>query len=132
MDREPDAKEEVTRSIVARWGGHDVLLEDGFVPVPRQFLAYAGRLRPNLTPAETVFVLHLMSFKWDERAPFPGYKTIAERMGVSVQYARKVGRTLEEKGLLRREIRVGQTNRFDLTPLFRRLADRVSNDKLPF
>jgi hypothetical protein len=66
-----------------------------------------------------------MIHKRDERAPFPGYKTIAQRMGVSVKYARKIAVDLESKKLLRRVVRIGTTNRFDLTPLFDALAKHV-------
>ena len=112
-------------SIVERWGGDDSVLVEGFVAVPRAFLRLAGTLRPSLTPAETLFVIQLMSWKWDDRAPFPGYSTVANRMGVSVPYARKIARSLENKKLLRRQVRRGQTNRFDLTPLFARLVAQV-------
>jgi len=59
-----------------------------------------------------------MEFKWDTGAPFPGYATIAQRMGISSKMARRHAQNLEAKGYLRREIRVGKTNRFDLSPLF--------------
>ena len=119
-------------SIVDRWGGDESVLSEGFVAVPRAFLRLAGTLRPSLTPAETLFVIQLMSWKWDERAPFPGYSTVAARMGVSVPYARKIARSLESKKLLRRQARRGQTNRFDLTPLFKKLIARVDDDRAPF
>ena len=114
-------------SIVERWGGDAAVLIDGFVAVPRTFLRLAGTLKPSLTPAETLFVIQLMSWKWDERAPFPGYSSVAKRMGVSVPYARKIARSLEKKKLLRRQVRRGQTNRFDLTPLFEKLVDHVGD-----
>ena len=119
-------------SIVDRWGGNESVLTEGFVAVPRTFLRLAGTLRPSLTPAETLFIIQLMSWKWDERAPFPGYSTVADRMGVSVPYARKIARSLESKKLLRRQARRGQTNLFDLTPLFTKLVARVNDEKLPF
>ena len=115
-------------SVVERWGGDESILSEGFVPVPTVFLRLAGTL---LTPAEALFVVQLMSWKWDADAPFPGYRAIADRMGVSVPYTRKIARSLEGKNLLRRQVRRGQTNRFDLTPLFKRLVARV-DDGLPF
>ena len=54
-----------------------------------------------------------MSWKWDERNPFPGYGAVAERMGISVTYARKLVRSLEKKQLLRRQVRSGQINILD-------------------
>lgn len=88
-----------------------------------------------------MFILHLMSFKWDEEAPFPGYKKLADRMGVSVKMARRYGNHIETKKLIRRVIRVGETNQFDLTPLFdalKAVADaevskvRETDEVIPF
>lgn len=113
------------RDLIARWGGKEAILSEGFVAVPTTFLKYFGSLRPSLTPTEAIFVVELMAYKWDRRAPFPGYKALAKRMGVSPEYARKIARALETKGYLTREMRVGTTNRFDLLPLFDRLAARA-------
>jgi hypothetical protein len=115
--------------LVSRWGGRGELLVEGFVAVPTAFLKYLGSLKPGLTPAEALFVLELMVYKWDAQAPFPGYKTLADRMGVSEVYARKLGRSLHAKGHLRRQPRVGQTNLFDLQPLFDRLAAHATAEK---
>lgn len=101
------------------------MLLDGFVPVPSIFLRYLGAIRPHLTPTEALFILELMLYKWDERAPFPGLKTVAEQMGVSETYARKLARTLEKKGLVRRIWRTGTTNEYDLQPLFDKLSAYV-------
>ena len=116
--------ETAKHSVVERWGGYEAILAEGFVPVPHVFLRFAEKL---LTPAETLFVIQLMSWKWDASAPFPGYGAIAERMGLSVAYTRKIARSLEGKNLLRRQVRRGQTNLFDLTPLFRRLVAQVDD-----
>ena len=87
--------------------------------MPTSFLRHYAHLKPNrLTTGEALFVLHLMEFKWDADAPFPGYATLAQRMGISVKMARRHAQTLEAKKYLKRRIRVGKTNRFDLSPLF--------------
>lgn len=122
----PTAPSRARRQIAQRWGGKAALSESGgFLAVPLAFLKYHAVIRPKLKPAEAMFVLQLMSYKWDENAPFPGYKTIAKRMGVSEVYARKIARGLEDKGLLVRRLRVSQTNLFDLQPLFDKLAEHV-------
>ena len=109
----------ISRDIAGRWGGDAALLVEGFVAVPTAFLKYCAQLKPYpLTVPESAFVLQLMVFKWDAKAPFPSYKTLAERMGVSVQYARRIARNLGTKGYLFRQVRYGMTNRFDLQPLF--------------
>lgn len=77
----------------------------------------------GITPAEVVFLLQVMSFKWDKEDPYPSYKTIAKQMGVSEPYVRKIARRLEEKSLLVRRTREGTTNKFDLTPLFEELSE---------
>jgi hypothetical protein len=107
------------RDVQTRWGGEALMLSRGFVGVPVLFLETFAALTPyRLNPAEAVFVISLMAHKWDERAPFPGYKRIAKWMGKSESYARKLARDLETKGLLRRVERSGYTNEFDLSPLF--------------
>jgi DNA-binding MarR family transcriptional regulator len=106
------------RSYASRWK-HATLLQGGYLVVPTAYLRHYAHLKPySLTSGEALFVLHLMEFKWDADAPFPGYKTLAARMGVSDKMARRHAQNLETKGYLRRVMRTGQTNRFDLTPLF--------------
>lgn len=116
---------ESSRSFVKRWK-HRNLFDRGFLVVPTLFLHHYAHLTPHpLSPGEALFVLHLMEFKWDANAPFPGYKTLAARMGISDKMARRHAQSLEAKKYLRREMRVGQTNRFDLTPLFDALSKAV-------
>src|SRR5882672_5679726 len=113
---------ESERSFVKRWK-HEKLFDKGFVAVPSRFLQLYARLKPYpLSSGEALFVLHLMEFKWDASAPFPGYKTIAARMGVSDKMVRRHAQSLETKKYLRRETRIGQTNLFDLSLLFDALA----------
>jgi|SRR5229473_2038755 hypothetical protein len=45
-----------------------------------------------------MFILHLMSFKWSEQAPYPSYKTLAKRMGVTDKMVRRYAAGLEDKG----------------------------------
>ena len=102
------------RSLGARWGS-PLLFQEGFVAVPAAFLRLYTRL--DLSNGQFVFILQLMSFKWNESAPFPSYKTLAQRMGITTEMARQHAKHLEEKGLLRRVKRNGQSNAFDLQPL---------------
>src|SRR5689334_18410070 len=92
VPQEPDPTPK--RDIVTRWGGDAAMVAKGFVAVPTQFLLSCAAMKPwGLTVPETLFVIHIMSFKWDAKAPFPGYKTVAARMGISEQYARKLARS---------------------------------------
>lgn len=104
----------LNRSLAARWGS-DQLFEEGFLGVPAAFLKSYTRL--GITSSQAMFILQLMSFKWTESAPFPSYKTLSERMGITTEMARKHAKGLEEKGLLARVRRHGQSNAFDLKPL---------------
>jgi len=115
------------RDVATRWGGDPRIKKEGFVPVPLRFLLYHAVLRPySLTVAEALFVIHLMWYKWGDQAPFPSLNTIARRMGITSIYARKLARTLEGKGFLLRVARIGSTNAYDLTPLFKKLAAHVT------
>ncbi|MDP3909180.1 MAG: hypothetical protein Q8Q14_02215 [Gemmatimonadales bacterium] len=115
------------RDIATRWGGDPVIVSKGFVGVPVNFLTACAELKPYcLTVAEMLFVIEVMCFKWDQDAPYPGYKKIASRMGVTEQYARKLARSLEGKGFLHRIARVGRSNAFDFSPLFERIVKHAN------
>lgn len=117
------------RSLTKRWK-HEELFDLGFVAVPTLFLRHYAHLKPKrLTIGEAMFVLHLMEFKWDADAPFPGYATLAKRMGISDKMTRRHAQSLEAKKYLKRELRVGLTNRFDLSPLFDALLKAVHDER---
>lgn len=119
----PNPDVETDRGKVARWK-HEELFVKGYLIVPSLFLLSYAHLKPHpLSAGEVLFVLHLMEYKWDERAPFPSYKTLARRMGISDKMARRHAQSLEAKRYLRRVARVGATNQFDLTPLFDAIRD---------
>jgi hypothetical protein len=113
-----------TRSAAARWGGDEELFKEGFLSVPHRFLRHYASLEPPLTSGEALFVLQLMTFKWDEAAPFPSYDRIAKAMGVTHKMVRRYAQRLQRKGYLRREFQMRATNKFDLTGLFRALSKR--------
>ena len=118
----PGSRPAPKRDIVTRWGGDAAIMANGYVAVPVHFLMKYAAMKPFcLTVPEAMFVVQVMAFKWDEKAPFPGYKKVAARMGISEAYARKLARGLEGKGFLRRVARVGSTNAFDFQPLFDKL-----------
>jgi hypothetical protein len=112
----------VNRSLAVRWGSND-LFTQGFVGVPLQFLKSYVQL--GLTNGEAMFIIHLMSFKWSEQAPFPCYKTLATRMGITSEMARRHAKSLEAKALLHRVKRIGRSNAFDLTALTQRLQAAI-------
>lgn len=120
---------EAARNIRARWGGEKNLLDAGWLGVPRRFFLHVAAM--GLTPAETAFVLHVMSFKWSEADPYPSYALLAHRMGVSVKQVQKYANQLRSRGLLvtepRRDDRtnVRSSNTFNLQPLFDLLGQRI-------
>ena len=115
----------LSRSARARWGNSEKIFEDGFLVVPHKFLLWYAWLQPEpLTTGEAMFVLHLMTFKWEAAAPYPSYKTLATRMKVSETMVRAYARSLSKKGYLIRQYQKRAPNRFDLTPLFKAIADR--------
>lgn len=112
-----------TRSATERWGGHPVLFSEGYLSVPNRFLRRYASLKPALTPGEALFVLQLMTFKWDNAAPFPAYGRIAKAMGVTDKMARRYAQGLQKKGYLVRQFQRRAPNKFDLTGLFQALAE---------
>ena len=101
------AATDASSETVARWS-HEEIFARGYLTVPSIFLRVYARLKPKpLTTGEALFILHLMDFKWGAASPFPGYKTLAKRMGISDKMARRYARSLEEKGFLVREARIG-------------------------
>lgn len=51
------------------------------------------------------------------------------RIGVTDKMVRRYAANLEGKGYLRREARIGNTNSFDLNPLFAALAKALEEEK---
>lgn len=83
------------------------------------FLEHYASLSPPITTPEAMLIIHLMSFKWDEEMPWPAFKTLAKRMGISATAVRNHARSLDTgKKYLVRHKRVGKPNLFDLKPLF--------------
>jgi DNA-binding MarR family transcriptional regulator len=123
-DAPPIAEAEDTRkySVAKRWS--KLLAKGGHTTVVNYFLEHYHHLKPyHITSGEAMFIIHLMCFKWGEDAPYPGYKRIAERMGVSHKTARRHAQSLEQKKYLHREMRESQPNIFHLDKLIKALED---------
>jgi DNA-binding MarR family transcriptional regulator len=119
----------VKYAFAQRWK-HEPLFHRGYVVVPTTFLQVYADLKPHrLTGGEALFVIHLMEFKWDSADPFPGNRRLAQRMGLSDKMVRRYAQSLERKGYLRRHRRTGETNRFDLSPLFDALLKAALQDE---
>lgn len=122
---ENHGKVEAPAGLIERWGGSPSAFASGFVGVPTILLTHMtaiGDGNDGISTTETIFIMQIMSFKWGEESPYPSYKRVARRMGISERYSRRVARSLEEKGLLRREQRSDKTNKFHLDPLFKEIS----------
>lgn len=83
----------------------------GFVMTSQDILQ-AGKL----TLQELGLLIHLHSFQFDQRLPFPSIRTLAERTGLKPRQIQYLCRSLESKGMIKRILRPGRTNEFRLTP----------------
>jgi hypothetical protein len=110
-------KKQVDQKVASRWT-HQQLFDNGYVGVPTSFLQLYSKLTPPLTTGEALFVIHLMSYKWTEKDPFPSYKSIADKMDVTTKAVQRYAASLESKRYLVRVPRVGSSNEFDLSKLF--------------
>jgi len=106
----------VKRNVESRW---TKALAKSFTPISDFFLDNYHKLPKPLTSSEAMLVIHLMRYKWDEDEPFPSFKTLGRKMGITPTAVRNHARSLEKgKGYLRRIMQIGRPNRFDLKPLF--------------
>jgi DNA-binding transcriptional regulator YhcF (GntR family) len=111
------------RQVSQRWTPE---LAEEWTPVSDVFLRHYIEL--NMTTAEAMFIILLMSHKWGKEAPYPSFKSLAKRMGVTMTTARGYGRHLEQLGLIHRELRVDDTNIFHLDHLFTLLENKKKED----
>jgi len=116
MSLDHEGRRVAQRAVSARWT--PALVSHGWTPVSDYFLDNYSKLTPPITNIEALLIIHLMRHKWDEAPPFPGFKTLARRMGVTDTSVRNHARSLEQKGYINRQKRIGTTNNFDIIPLF--------------
>ena len=120
------SKTSKTRSPSKVWTA--ALIKGGFTVISHFFLEKYHELTPQITHGEAMLIIHLISFKWDEKMPYPAYKTLAKRMLIGHSQARNLARSLQKKGYLKRHVREKETNLFDLEPLFRALEDLMKSE----
>ena len=117
--RTTKAKEKLSRDPGSRWTPK--LVEGGWTPVSDLFLQHYADMYPDITSMQAMLIIHLINHKWDKNAPYPGFETLAKRMGISATQVRNHARALEKNGYLERELRVSNTNKFHLQKLFKKL-----------
>lgn len=127
----PPADKRHSRSVEVRWTAR---LAKSFCPVSSYFLANYHRLRPHeqakgLTSTEAMVLIQIMDHRWDERAPFPAMKTLAQRMGLAARTIRAAIKNLEDLGYIRRERSIwGGPNRYHFKGLFEALEKLMDED----
>ena len=96
------------------WG--EAVWSEGHAAIPRRLLANAAGL--GLDAVDQALLVHLLSFKMTEAAPWPSVATLAGRLKLSESAVRRRLRRLE-KGvrLIVRDARSGLTNQYNLRPL---------------
>lgn len=108
-----------------RWS--PLIASTGFTPVPSVFLEHYAKL--NITTSEAMLLLHLASFKWTRKFPFPSVTLLAKLMGCSERNVRKLCSSLESVGYVRRIGREGTSNQFDLSGLFTKLEGIIRSEE---
>ena len=113
--------------IEERWS--PAVASKGFSAVPTVFLNSYAQL--GITPTEAMLIIHLMSYKWDNRRPFPSVAKLCAKLGLSDGQVRSILRRLEkEKKFVTRIHRIGRSNEFDFTPLIHALEQLQEQEAL--
>ena len=103
----------------ARWG--EKALSKGVTVIPTAFLQHAARA--GLKPAQQLLLIHLVSYWWKaSRDPFPSFKELRKRTGMSERAISGHLKVLEEKMWIGRKRRYNNSYRYDLDRLARRIA----------
>jgi DNA-binding MarR family transcriptional regulator len=105
-----------------------VLADHGIAAVPLLLFRLQGAL--GLSPQETWFIAYVLSYKWDERDPYPSLREISELSGVPRATLVAYKNSLVAKGFLRIRERRDERGRslshvYDFTPLFRRMEKLI-------
>jgi len=115
--RQPEEESKFTR----RFGK---VANFGVAAVPILLYRLQGEL--GLSPEETWFISFVLSYKWDERDPYPSLVEISELSGVPRSTLQGYKNSLIKKGLLKirqRKTKGGRSlsHAYDFTPLFRKM-----------
>jgi DNA-binding MarR family transcriptional regulator len=96
-----------------------LLLGDGFTVIPNTLIEHQADLK--ITSSELNTIVGLLSFKWDDRKPWPSAATLSGYSGLAVHTIRTNLRNLEKKGFIKRHHINGRSNEYDFQPLLERL-----------
>jgi hypothetical protein len=104
----------------------DAVLQAGFMPVPHLFLRHYRQL--GLSHIQAMFTLQLMEIAWDVSSPPTSVSKLAARMGVGHRTIQVCSKEMHSLGLIEIYDQFDDEgaqveNGYDLSPLFRRLAE---------
>ena len=101
----------------------------GFTAVPNALLQYYAEL--NLTPTEFLILVNIESYRWDaNRLAYPSVETLAQRTGLNERtVTRNITSLQNEREVLTRYRRKGNSNEYSLEPLLFRLIDLIRADE---
>lgn len=111
----------------------DAVLRTGFMPLPHLFLRHYRQL--GLSHLQAMFVMQLMEIAWDLGDPPTTVTKLSERLGVDRRTVQLCGRDVHRLGLVEiydqwDEGGAQIENGYDLSPLFRRLAEYAPEPRL--
>ena len=92
-----------------------IFLNKGFIVVPSTFCDSTPPCASCFSWRRGALCPSPDGVQWDASKPLFGYKTLGQRIVVSDRIVRRYAQGLEGRGFLKRRVRVGQTNLFDLT-----------------
>jgi biotin operon repressor len=101
-------------------------MAQGFCILPALLLRAQKRL--GLSATQLALVIQLSDFWWDDgRIPWPKKETLAQRLGLSEKQVQRLVRGLEQRGYVKRLLRMtshGRTsNGYDLSGLVQKLNE---------
>lgn len=101
-----------------------------YTQVPNALLIHQAHL--DISNVELVVLVHLLSFKFDSRDPYPSREKIANRMKIEPDSLTRIVRGLKKKGYLNTKRRFNSSNVYDLSPLVDKLQvfDKLDNKRV--
>jgi hypothetical protein len=117
-------------ALITKWGNE--VFDDGVMNAPQCIARYGNRF---LSGGELSFIMCLMSYKYDNRNPFPSQEQIAKDMGVQLrQVERWVSSLFNNKGLINiyeryLENGVRTSNEYDFAPLLEKCLEESRKEK---
>ena len=142
------AEEESNKTLGDRWT--PLLAKTNHTVLVNGFLDYYSTIRVTpegeeealrLRAPDAMLIIHLMRYKWDQKAPHPSYAWLADNMGVTIPAIRKILRKLEKMKLVIRDERREATEKgngallgqyFKMDGLFQALEAKIGEAQPKF